>query len=122
MIGFFMLSVLAVASPASAEDLVIRDRSGRIEKRIEPSYPGSDTQVIRGRDGRRLGTIAPSYPGSDRTVIRGREGRIEKRIEPSYPGRSEEHTSELQSLMRISSAVFCLQKKKQKALQISTNH
>src|SRR3546814_6089938 len=27
--------------------------------------------------------------------------------------RSEEHTSELQSLMRISYAVFCLQKKKQ---------
>src|SRR3546814_2549309 len=30
-------------------------------------------------------------------------------------GRSEEHTSELQSLMRISYAVFCLKKKK-------TNH
>src|SRR3546814_5009079 len=29
-------------------------------------------------------------------------------------GRSEEHTSELQSLMRISYAVFCLQKKKKK--------
>src|SRR3546814_10913476 len=29
-------------------------------------------------------------------------------------GRSEEHTSELQSLMRISSAVFCLKKKKTK--------
>src|SRR3546814_8988471 len=28
--------------------------------------------------------------------------------------RSEEHTSELQSLMRISSAVFCLKKKKLK--------
>src|SRR3546814_4451251 len=28
--------------------------------------------------------------------------------------RSEEHTSELQSLMRISYAVFCLKKKKQK--------
>src|SRR3546814_9279218 len=28
--------------------------------------------------------------------------------------RSEEHTSELQSLMRISSAVFCLKKKKTK--------
>src|SRR3546814_5857788 len=28
------------------------------------------------------------------------------------PVRSEEHTSELQSLMRISYAVFCLQKKK----------
>src|SRR3546814_9022488 len=29
------------------------------------------------------------------------------------PRRSEEHTSELQSLMRISYAVFCLKKKKQ---------
>src|SRR3546814_5682616 len=29
-----------------------------------------------------------------------------------HVGRSEEHTSELQSLMRISYAVFCLQKKK----------
>src|SRR3546814_7275803 len=28
-------------------------------------------------------------------------------------GRSEEHTSELQSLMRLSSAVFCLKKKNQ---------
>src|SRR3546814_6201445 len=34
-------------------------------------------------------------------------------IRPSAPaGRSEEHTSELQSLMRISYAVFCLKKKK----------
>src|SRR3546814_6871968 len=31
---------------------------------------------------------------------------------PGGGGRSEEHTSELQSLMRISYAVFCLKKKK----------
>src|SRR3546814_5929120 len=31
---------------------------------------------------------------------------------PSAAERSEEHTSELQSLMRISYAVFCLKKKK----------
>src|SRR3546814_9210585 len=31
--------------------------------------------------------------------------------------RSEEHTSELQSLMRISYAVFCLKKKKQTNIQ-----
>src|SRR3546814_8131974 len=31
--------------------------------------------------------------------------------------RSEEHTSELQSLMRISYAVFCLKKKKKKTYQ-----
>src|SRR3546814_6340797 len=30
----------------------------------------------------------------------------------TWPPRSEEHTSELQSLMRISYAVFCLKKKK----------
>src|SRR3546814_10373708 len=33
-----------------------------------------------------------------------------------YQGRSEEHTSELQSLMRISYAVFCLKKKKYKTI------
>src|SRR3546814_1255674 len=32
-----------------------------------------------------------------------------------FSGRSEEHTSELQSLMRISYAVFCLKKKKKHA-------
>src|SRR3546814_6382413 len=32
-------------------------------------------------------------------------------------GRSEEHTSELQSLMRISYAVFCLKKKKEQKQQ-----
>src|SRR3546814_1543015 len=38
-----------------------------------------------------------------REVDRGPDGRA---------GRSEEHTSELQSLMRISYAVFCLKQKK----------
>src|SRR3546814_6570931 len=42
-----------------------------------------------------------------------------------FPGstgaRSEEHTSELQSLMRISYAVFCLKKKKQHDPQSQTN-
>src|SRR3546814_10422808 len=36
--------------------------------------------------------------------------------------RSEEHTSELQSLMRISYAVFCLKKKKKKRTIISYQH
>src|SRR3546814_8384159 len=39
------------------------------------------------------------------------------------PFRSEEHTSELQSLMRISYAVFCLKKKNTKNLYTAnTNH
>src|SRR3546814_5971692 len=46
--------------------------------------------------------------------------RIHRNVHPRRPlrpraarRRSEEHTSELQSLMRISYAVFCLKKKKQ---------
>src|SRR3546814_4587527 len=35
--------------------------------------------------------------------------------------RSEEHTSELQSLMRISYAVFCLKKKNQESQRINTH-
>src|SRR3546814_4668211 len=41
-------------------------------------------------------------------------GAIEQAVK-----RSEEHTSELQSLMRISYAVFCLKKKPLKAQQLS---
>src|SRR3546814_3329955 len=45
--------------------------------------------------------------GTDRIVCRG-----ESLIVAFGDRRSEEHTSELQSLMRIAYAVFCLQKKK----------
>src|SRR3546814_7769631 len=38
------------------------------------------------------------------------------------PLRSEEHTSELQSLMRISYAVFCLKKKKKIHIQTRQQH
>src|SRR3546814_2738195 len=42
-----------------------------------------------------------------------RDGRVRLTVDimPLGQRRSEEHTSELQSLMRISSAVFCLKKK-----------
>src|SRR3546814_8398148 len=38
-----------------------------------------------------------------------------------YQGRSEEHTSELQSLMRISYAVFCLNTKTMTVVRITTH-
>src|SRR3546814_8236378 len=41
------------------------------------------------------------------------------RCRKRYPLRSEEHTSELQSLMRISYAVFCLKKKKIESITCS---
>src|SRR3546814_7872241 len=45
-----------------------------------------------------------------REAVQGLNSRV--RIDPRRLIRSEEHTSELQSLMRISYAVFCLKKKK----------
>src|SRR3546814_1225948 len=47
-------------------------------------------------------------------------GRHGQRAEARDP-RSEEHTSELQSLMRISYAVFCLKKKKKQQTETRTN-
>src|SRR3546814_7746391 len=44
------------------------------------------------------------------------------RVDPSRPRRSEEHTSELQSLMRTSYAVFCLKKKKITKIANSEHH
>src|SRR3546814_7407847 len=41
-------------------------------------------------------------------------GILDDSILPAINHRSEEHTSKLQSLMRISYAVFCLKKKNQK--------
>src|SRR3546814_6215168 len=46
----------------------------------------------------------------DCTLSRGDLTRIAL-IDDGFANRSEEHTSELQSLMRISYAVFCLKKK-----------
>src|SRR3546814_1604604 len=41
---------------------------------------------------------------------------------PGIEARSEEHTSELQSLMRISYAVFCLKKTKHKSISLIEQH
>src|SRR3546814_7961105 len=52
-------------------------------------------------------------PGRPRSRIR----RVVRRPASQGAGRSEEHTSELQSLMRISYAVFCLKKKKKNKIK-----
>src|SRR3546814_2447125 len=52
-----------------------------------------------------------------------RRQRREVRIDAGLADvRSEEHTSELQSLMRISYAVFCLKKKKNNKSNIQSHH
>src|SRR3546814_4997529 len=61
--------------------------------------------------GRGRGKIPEPAEGAD-SAGRGDDGRGGGLTSAACGARSEEHTSELQSLMRISYAVFCLKKKK----------
>src|SRR3546814_7343574 len=57
----------------------------------------------------------PATPTNQQLPVQGGVPSLAPMLKPVMPAiRSEEHTSELQSLMRISYAVFCLKKKKQK--------
>src|SRR3546814_5763485 len=59
------------------------------------------------------------------SLVRERRGvacRDDDGIDLDPRERSEEHTSELQSLMRTSYAVFCLKKKKQRKHKDTTDH
>src|SRR3546814_8110170 len=81
-------------------------------------------QIRSGQQQRSLasGISSPAvFPRADRTGNSYLHvGRCRAINAPGDRRRSEEHTSELQSLMRISYAVFCLKKKKKK--QTQTNH
>src|SRR3546814_3767444 len=73
--------------------------------RTEVLLPSNSAQLVF------LGDDA-DIPGRQPTAIDGGQCRIDGGSFMPLPGmRSEEHTSELQSLMRISYAVFCLKKK-----------
>src|SRR3546814_2857936 len=64
-----------------------------------------------------------SRPGAiGAASLRRRDGSGAPRAPPVKGWRSEEHTSELQSLMRISYAVFYLNKKKHTLHTTNTNH
>src|SRR3546814_1097655 len=71
-----------------------------------------------GRPGLRTGPVVPGRRGHRGGPARGAfraQDPLALLLLAGVLGRSEEHTSELQSLMRISYAVFCLKKKKTKA-------
>src|SRR3546814_9211605 len=79
----------AAAAPARVVSLLISD------------VPGDDPAVIASGP-----TVADPTTFAEARAILDKYG-----IEAPASVRSEEHTSELQSLMRISYAVFCLKKK-----------
>src|SRR3546814_982325 len=68
-------------------------------------------------DHRRCAAYVGPYRDRER-IMAGLRTQWKRSLE--IPQRSEEHTSELQSLMRISYAVFCLKKKKTQTKQNTT--
>src|SRR3546814_8260747 len=67
--------------------------------------------------------LAPQLPVQAQHAQRGQQAGVGRTLlQPAFGlgQRSEEHTSELQSLMRISYAVFCLKKKNNKQTQHRT--
>src|SRR3546814_10661646 len=83
---------LAELSDASAVELVVSASAGKLVGAKNRRNPTTDTWLAR---------FDLDAEGNDTVELR------------AFLKRSEEHTSELQSLMRISHAVFCWKQKKQ---------
>src|SRR3546814_7353658 len=69
----------------------------------------SDTLAMFILRAKRPNTYGRAATGDPQSPVEEDAGNAREKVQ-----RSEEHTSELQSLMRISYAVFCLKKKKKK--------
>src|SRR3546814_1586978 len=82
--------------------------------------------------GDKMQSMVPQYLDASMTAFRKNQQDVRSAFEGALGAnplaeltrrnRSEEHTSELQSLMRISYAVFCLKKKKKKYNTYNTTH
>src|SRR3546814_4497537 len=104
--------------PVGVESLAaaLSEERGTLEDVVEP-YLIQQGYLVRSARGRMATAKAYRHLG-----LKPRAGRNDLFAEagPEPDSRSEEHTSELQSLMRISYAVFCLKKKKKKLSYTTT--
>src|SRR3546814_9431621 len=99
-----------------ALDLVKPEEAGRrVVTLLNDSDAGRENVAVcgwlfSGMQAMRPGEITPAHKHTASAHRFIMEGRGAYTVVDGHP-RSEEHTSELQSLMRISYAVFCLKKK-----------
>src|SRR3546814_2402190 len=84
-----------------------RDRDADLKPVAVDPGDAAVPPVVQVGDGGRRGSVF----GSGRGGGQKRKGHGDHPGQAERSSRSEEHTSELQSLMRISYAVFCLKKK-----------
>src|SRR3546814_2135254 len=103
---------LALGTPLGADDCHNADRLARLPGTIN-SKTGRPTAFIMATPGPAMLPAPVATPTA--TPAEWTDGPVPEFTGTSWSDdevRSEEHTSELQSLMRISYAVFCLKKKK----------
>src|SRR3546814_8412678 len=103
-----LLLALAIAVPGSGAEGEPGGHSYQAEGAPKPDHEGNSVAPRRPAQ-----IMAPvDSPSGIEGKSGHREHEAEQQNRAADPIRSEEHTSELQSLMRISYAVFCLKKKK----------
>src|SRR3546814_6808421 len=103
--------MMPLLEPRGADDDRFLRRGAGIERRLDRPWRGEiDQNVGHGRELRDIAALVNAAAALSRLRYRGRE-RDAHPARAADDARSEEHTSELQSLMRISYAVFCLKKK-----------
>src|SRR3546814_7054183 len=93
---------------------MLSDSPGRASARSGTPHSGV---AMRGNSQNAASASGRPIATSRHTPSRLRHGGSDCAASPDSRSRSEEHTSELQSLMRTSYAVFCLKKKKHQTAQ-----
>src|SRR3546814_5199461 len=102
-------SDLRVAAPAASLVGVLDNPLYADLVTLDPDPAGLTATINGSVLGLENSTGLPYDPANVVAFIDSRTRNVARQ---RFSGRSEEHTSELQSLMRISYAVFCLKKKK----------
>src|SRR3546814_8336553 len=96
----------------SSRMYLVGDVPLKARRLVDVTYEAMMRGIEQARPGNHLGDVGRAI---ERFVAKYRYGIVRD-------FRSEEHTSELQSLMRISYAVFCLKKKQNKYSNKYTQH
>src|SRR3546814_9749540 len=93
---------------------------GRFRRPIRDYFAICDSyyQAIRQATPQQIESVDMARRGIHNEGAEKLKERLDGKIHVDFDTRSEEHTSELQSLMRISYAVFCLKKNK----TVNTKH
>src|SRR3546814_6278267 len=98
------------SSDVCSSDLLSKTREDRAMKHSVDVLT-NDRPVMALQDEYPAGFIDPMHSHDHIQILYASAGVMSVRTPETSFVRSEEHTSELQSLMRISYAVFCLKKK-----------